>query len=80
MIWHGVQSALNERVSKKYNSQVPVESLWFHTYFFQTLLKPVESHNNHQDIDEAQVCDDWNKVYEQLLVGFELIHIDSGLC
>jgi len=54
--------------------------LYFYTYFFQTLLKPVESHNNHQDIDGVQVCDDRNEVYEQLLVGFEFAHIDPGSC
>jgi hypothetical protein len=47
------------------------------TGLFQPLLKPVESHENHQDIDKTQVGNNWNEVDEQLLVGLQVLHINT---
>lgn len=51
---------------------------WFSlTMIFQFSAKPVEPENYQENVDEAQVRDNGNDVYNQLLVLLQVLQIDT---
>ena len=44
----------------------------------EALLKPAQANSNHDDVDESKVCDDGDDVDVQLLVEFQVFHIDPA--
>lgn len=41
------------------------------------LLKPAKPHDNHDDVDTAEITDDWDNVKVYLLVCFESVDVDA---
>jgi hypothetical protein len=41
------------------------------------LFKPQNPKNNNDDIDEAQISQDWNDVYVNLLIGLQSLDVDT---
>lgn len=49
------------------------------TGLLQTLLKPMQSHNHNEDIDETEVGENGDEVYVELLVRLQVLDINPAV-
>lgn len=64
------------KISNKVLPQVP-HRIHVHTNFLQVLIKPPDANNDNQDVDEAKIGKDGDKVDIQLLIQLQIFDIDS---
>lgn len=55
-----------------------LQEIEYRTNCFQAFLKPTQSNNNHEDVDESQIPKDRNEVNVDLLIGLQGLDIDPS--